>query len=677
MQNVNQTIIGILCERAKTTPDKIAFKYILDDEKKVEELSYKGLWNGALIVADFLRKRADTGDRVMLLFPPGLDYVKAFYGCLLAGMIAVPLYPPRRNSKSERIMGVATSCQSLLALTVNSELAAINKILSEAEQTTPSLSIHAVDALREQEKLLNTYENVGLDCPAFLQYTSGSTGSPKGVVVTHGNIIGNLRHLTVTAGGNTSDVFVNWLPLFHDFGLITAVLWPVFLGAQSILMSAASFVRNPTVWLKAISRYKGTVCGAPNFAFDLCVQRATQLDEIELGSWRVAYNAAEPINPCTLKNFSLQFAPFGFKEESFYPGYGMAEATVFISGGKPELKPSILTINKKAFSQNIVEIIANPNTFSTQLVSCGRALHPHILKIVDPISYKEMPEAEIGEIWFSGPSVSVGYWQLQELTNSTFNQALSGDSDNKYMRTGDLGFIFKGELYVTGRIKDLIVLRGKNYYPQDIETASVKSFLGLRHGHCVAFSVDTNCGESLIVVAEVERGSMRKFDDRAASTAIRKKIYEDLEINISEIVFVKPYSLPVTSSGKVQRMKTRQLYLKDGFDVIAPHIKITSTSMDEVPTNTETTLLNILHKVLNRNDISAVDNIHEFGVESLKLLELSAEIKYEYKDISLDVSFFFDFPNIKEIATYVDLHLSYLKVKGDASSFGNCRVITI
>lgn len=677
MQAINQTIIDILYERSQTTPDRIAFKYIYDDEKKTEGVSYKSLWIEALIIANFLKERAATGDRVMLLFPPGLAYVKAFYGCLLAGMIAVPLYPPRRNSKSERILGVATSCQSSLALTVNSELININKILASTDQFTSSLTIYAVDDLHEEQKASSTYEKADCDFPAFLQYTSGSTGNPKGVVVTHGNIIGNLRHLTLTAGGSTDDIFVNWLPLFHDFGLITAVLWPVFLGAPSILMSAATFVRNPMSWLKAISYYKGTICGAPNFAFDLCVQKANQLDVIDLSSWTVAYNAAEPINPNTLKNFCLCFEPCGFKPESFYPGYGMAEATVFISGGRPQLRASQLVINKKSFSENKIEITTIENQFSTKLVSCGRTLHPHTLKIVDPTSYQEMPEMEIGEIWFAGPSVSTGYWQLKELTDVTFNQVIGGDADNKYLRTGDLGFIYKDELYVTGRMKDLIILRGKNYYPQDIESVSVSAFPGLKYGRCAAFTIDAHHSESLIVVAEIEREYMRKFNSEVAGTEIRKKISQDLEITIHEIVFVKPYSLPVTSSGKVQRAKTKQLYLSNDLEAIISNTKNTRSITDVVITKTEAKLLKILHGVLSRNDISVEESFYDFGVDSLKLLEFSAEIKCEYKDISLDINVFYDFPSIRKIAAFIDLHLSYFTAKKNVSLIGNSRVIKI
>ncbi|MDF3035734.1 MAG: Glutamate-semialdehyde aminotransferase, partial [Paucimonas sp.] len=488
------TIIDSMFEHAAFKPDATAFRFIADLDHKPQELSCKELLQEAAAIALFLREVAAPGSRIMLFFPPGLAYIKAFYGCLLAGMVAVPLYPPRRNVKSDRVIKVAQSCQSQIALTTQLELATVQASWDEQNTIGLPLSFYASDTIAAFPNQHFDRPAIESSAPAFLQYTSGSTGIPKGVIVTHDNIIANLMHVSLMSTGNKDDIFVNWLPLFHDLGLITAVLWPVFLGAPSILMAPATFVRNPVTWLQAITRYRGTMCGAPNFAYDLCIDKIedAELAGIDLSSWRVAYNAAEPVRAETLDRFTARFSACGFKSESFYPAYGMAEATVFISGGDSSAKPIQLTVNKKTVAEEGIDFVEQTDPLATRIVACGAALPPHDLRIVDPQTGRALEDGKVGEIWFAGPSVSPGYWQLAEQTAATFNQRIEGEEGNgyRYLRTGDLGVTWQGEVYVTGRIKDLIILRGRNYYPQDIELSTAKAHEAIRPGYCAAFSVE-------------------------------------------------------------------------------------------------------------------------------------------------------------------------------------------
>ncbi|MBY0572662.1 MAG: AMP-binding protein, partial [Undibacterium sp.] len=384
----NFTIIDHLHEHVRTKPDALAFCFLSDLEAVPQDLSYSQLLADATAVADFLKSRAEVGSRIMLFFPPGLAYLRAFYGCLLAGMVAVPLYPPRRNVKSDRIINVAQSCEAVIALTTESELANVQAAWLEQNTLGLSLTFHASDKISNdhiEPALAATSASVlpSADAPAFLQYTSGSTGTPKGVIVTHANILANSHHLMAISSACAGDVFVNWVPAFHDLGLVTAVLLPVVLGNTTVLMAPASFVRDPAMWLKAISRYKGSLCGAPNFAFDLCTDKIDDVDleGLDLSSWRVAYNAAEPVRADTLQRFSQRFAAVGFRPEAFFPSYGLAETTLAISGSDWDALPTVLTVDKQALGERRIARLSDGDAAGTQLVACGTTPAPHALRI--------------------------------------------------------------------------------------------------------------------------------------------------------------------------------------------------------------------------------------------------------------------------------------------------------
>ena len=350
---MSKKITDYLYDHAQSKPNDIAFRFLTDTQAP-DEITFKQLWLDSYAIAEFLKQNVSSGERVLLLYPSGLDYIKAFYACLIAGVIAVPLYPPRRNKKSARIVNVAQSCNARIALTTANDLATVKSCWNKENDLGLELTFYPTDDVTAESAHIEKCDDIAFDSIAFLQYTSGSTGNPKGVVISHHNIIANVKHLSATSGGNKNDTFVNWLPLFHDLGLVTAILWPVFLGTCSVLMAPATFIGNPLNWLKAISLYKGTVCGGPNFAYDLCINRISkeELSSLDLSSWRIAYNAAEPVKANTIKTFVEKFSACGFPEFSFYPCYGMAEATVCVTGGKAHEQEKILYVDKKKLAES-------------------------------------------------------------------------------------------------------------------------------------------------------------------------------------------------------------------------------------------------------------------------------------------------------------------------------------
>ena len=660
---MNATIIDCMRENAHLRGAQTAFRFLSGPDLTARDLSHAALWREAAAVACFLSRIAAPGSRVMLFYPPGLEYVTAFYGCLQAGMVAVPLYPPRRNVKSDRVLRVAQSCGSTIALTTAAELPAVKAAWDEQNSCGLPLDFHATDAMADAPP---DYAAPALDsrAPAFLQYTSGSTGTPKGVVITHGNIVANTRHLSLTSTGNADDVFVNWLPLFHDLGLVTAVLWPVYLGTQSVLMAPATFVREPSSWLEAITRYRGTMCGAPNFAFDLCTQKigSEELGGFDLSSWRVAYNAAEPVRAQTLDDFSRKFAACGFDAHAFYPSYGMAEATVMIAGGVASAPPICLSADKRALGQrSLAPAISGDgdNGESVRVVACGRALPPHDLKIVDPETRRVLPEGAVGEIWFSGPSVSPGYWNLPEQTGETFGQKIAGDDSGiGYLRTGDLGALYQGEVVIAGRIKDIVILNGRNYYPQDIEASAAAAHGAVRPGHVAAFAQVEDGIEHLVVAAEIEREQFRTVAAEEVIAAVVARIVEEHEITPERVVLLKPYRMPMTSSGKIQRRQARQM-LEDGELEAIADSRDTRGQIENkhAPPRTpsETVLCQIWAQVLELPRVGIHDDFFGIGGESIAAIRMAAELRKHFAVAETDLPLLQEYPTVAQLAAHLDL----------------------
>ena len=564
------TVVELLRLRSSRQPNRNAFTFLLDGETAETRLTYLQLDKFARQIAVQLQAQGLTGERALLLYPAGLDFLIAFFGCLYAGVIAVPVYPPRRNQKLSRLLSIVNDAKPAIALTTTSILTDIEKEwTSDAELA--QVKLLATDTIdnngKEKEFIISS---VTPDSLAFLQYTSGSTGMPKGVMVTHENIIHNQQLIKTAFGHSKESIGFGWLPLFHDMGLIGHVFQPIYVGFPSILMSPVAFLQKPIRWLKAISKYRATTSGGPNFAYDLCVKKIKpeELVELDLSSWDLAYNGAEPLRAETLKQFGEKFAACGFLSDAFYPCYGMAETTLFATGGEKYQKPVIQGVKTEELEQNSVVESEISSPESRPFVGCGRPYLNTTISIVNPESLTRCADWQIGEIWVSGGSIAAGYWNRPSATEETFQAYLKDTGEGPFLRTGDLGFLLNGELFVTGRIKDVIIIRGQNHYPQDIEMTVQKSHPALRPNCGAAFTVEYKGSERLVVVQEVERSYLRKLNVNEMLGNIRQAVTAEHSLQLFASVLVKTGSIPKTSSGKIRRHACRAEFLTGNLNVV-------------------------------------------------------------------------------------------------------------
>ncbi|MCA1633580.1 MAG: condensation domain-containing protein, partial [Acidobacteria bacterium] len=500
---------------------------------------------------------------------------------------------------------------------------------------------------------------MGADTIAFLQYTSGSTTTPKGVVITHRNLLHNQRLIQQAFGQSAQSVILSWLPFYHDMGLIGGVLQPLFLGAKCILMSPTAFLQRPLRWLEAISAYRATTSGGPNFAYDLCVDKTTTEERaaLDLSSWSVAFNGAEPVRAETLSRFMAAFEPCGFRHEAFYPCYGLAEATLLVSGGHAGNAPTIKNVAADALVANRA---ASATTSGTRRDIVGSGLLPPQQKVViaDPHEATICAPGEVGEIWVSGQSVAKGYWRAREETDA-FKAYISNTGEGPFLRTGDLGFIENGELFVTGRLKDLIIIRGVNYYPQDIELTVEQSHVALRKGAGAAFSVEAGGQERLVVVQELDVRA--KLDADEVIDAIRRAVTEAHELQIYAVALIRLNSIPKTTSGKIQRYACREGFLNDGLKMVAcdkeaeglttaPE-KIELVSPATTARDVESFLISHIAARLkvDPHTIRTSDPITRYGFDSLMSIELTHEVE-KALGIVIPMTCFLGSPTIADIA---------------------------
>ncbi|MEZ4361976.1 MAG: amino acid adenylation domain-containing protein [Kofleriaceae bacterium] len=563
-----ETLIHVLAARACATPEHPAFIFLTDRGQKEERLSYAETLRRVRKVAAFLQGVAAPGDRIVLLYPPGLEYVVAFLGCLHAGMIALPLYPPRRNQRLLRVEEIFRNASPSVALTSASLHDGIREFLAAAPEYART-SLYSTSELRDELADAAGPIQARGEALAFLQYTSGSTGAPKGVMVGHQNLMANNRALrSIFAYERSDEAFANWLPLYHDMGLIGNVLQPLYAGVPSVLMSPISFIQSPMSWLAAITRYRASVAGAPNFAYDLCVERITpaQLATLDLRHWRIAYNGSEPIRAATLARFTQKFAAAGFRAEQLFPCYGMAEATLVVSASEVVAPPIVRTVERSIVDTRALAAPEQPGR-THELVGCGKIVPLHRVSIVDPESRRALPDGQVGEIWIHGPSVAAGYWNNLDATHAAFG-VHTADGDGPFMRSGDLGFLEAGELFVTGRIKELIIVRGRNHYPQQIEAVASQCHPALRSNSAAAFGVDLDGEERVVLVQEIERGA-KDTDWSQVFPLILNAVADAHELALHAIVLIRVNALPKTSSGKIQRGAARAAFLSGELEAIA------------------------------------------------------------------------------------------------------------
>ncbi len=561
-------LVELLRHRARCQSDEIAFTYLVDGENEQIHLTYRELDRQARAIGAWLEAQDLAGERALLLYPPGLEFIVAFFGCLYGGVIAVPVYPPRRNRSLARIQAIADDADAKVALTTDAVLSRVESLIDDTphlKSLTWLATCHVPPGMEEKWDMPDVHG----DTLAFLQYTSGSTGTPKGVVLNHANLVHNSALIAYAFEHTRSDKGVFWLPSYHDMGLIGGILQPLYVGRPSILMSPMSFLQKPYRWLSAISRFRGSTNGGPNFAYDLCVRKITpeQRKTLDLSSWKVAFNGAEPVHAQTIEDFCEAFEPCGFRREAFYPCFGLAEATLIVSGGYACEQPVLRSFDADALARGQVLDADPEDERAKTLVGCGKNLPDQKIVIVDPESLTPCAAGRIGEIWVRGPSVAQGYWQQPEATAATFQARLAKTGEGPFLRTGDLGFMLEGELYVTGRVKDLIIVHGVNHYPQDIERTMQQSHARLRPDCGAAFTVETNGKEELVVVQEIER--RKQGDCRVVFQAIRRAVAAEHDLALDAIVLIKAGSISKTSSGKIQRHACRNAYLVGTLEEVA------------------------------------------------------------------------------------------------------------
>src|SRR5215468_8185326 len=538
---IQSTWVRLLREKAQRHPDLPVCTFLADGEAREASASYAELDARARTIAAVLQGRYSRGDRALLLFPPGLEYVSAFLGCLYAGIVAAPFPSPalaRVSSTLPRLRSVVADLQPDVVLTTTPGL----KLATVLAPNLPELA--SVPWLASDElgpEGADTWSDPGVtaDSVAFIQYTSGSTAAPKGVVLTHGNTLHNSAAIQEALGHTARSVGVIWLPPYHDMGLVGGILQPLYVGFPVVLLSPLHFLQRPLRWLAAMSRYRATITAGPDFAYELCVRRTTpeQRIALDLSCVESAVVGAEPVNPATLERFVEAFAPYGFRREALRPSYGLAESTLMVTAS------------------------ARPSTTAMQPLPDTPGV-----KVVDPDSGRPCRSDTIGEVWVSGPSVAAGYWNRPEETEAVFGAYLSDTAEGPFLRTGDLGFVHEGDLFISGRLKDLIIIRGRKLHPTDIERTVARSHPGLRAGGGAAFAITVDGQEQLVVVHETERHHAPR-DPNAMIGAIRSAVIEEHDVLVTSVRLVRPGSLPRTANGKAQRSVCRESFLAGAFDV--------------------------------------------------------------------------------------------------------------
>lgn len=589
---MKQTIVDLLRERAASRADVEAYRFLRDGEGNPEIRTWADTDRRARAIGKTLRERGAAGTNVLMLYPPGMDFVDGYFGCLYAGAVPVPAYPPdpaRLQRTLPRVQAIVADAGAKFALSTKPLLALAEMVFAFAPDLK-ALSWLATDTIDLAAADAWTRPDVTDESLAMLQYTSGSTGTPKGVMLSHGNMLSNASSVLSAFEITPEDRFFSWLPVFHDMGFMLGVLHPLYAGVSVTAMSPTAFLERPYRWLAGISNSKATLSGSPNFGFDLAVRKTTeeQRSALDLSRWKLAFNGAESVRLDTIERFAEAFAPVGLRRATMFPCYGLAEATLIVSGSSRAAEPISHSFDKAALEEGIVRPHANGQV----LVASGGIVAHTTVAIVDPETATRAAPDRIGEIWIQGGSVGRGYWNRAEETAATFDVKLVGE-DGRYMRSGDLGFMYEGQLYVCGRVKDLIIIRGSNHYPQDIELTVERASAAIRPGCVAAFALASDQGERVVVVAEIDRRhekdrrTARRGDgpDRRSGEPsrpdvepldvdrlfwdVREAIAANHELDPYAIVLVKAGSIHKTSSGKLQRRACRASFIKGDLEMLA------------------------------------------------------------------------------------------------------------
>ncbi len=572
------TLVALLRQRAQDQPQQLAYQFLEDGKKEAAAYTYQVLDQWARAIAAHLQQLQAKGERALLLYPQGVEVMAAFCGCLYAGVIAIPVPPPdagRMKRSLPRLREIVKDAAAQYVLTTQRiiDLFEADRVGEGAVDfpefdTMTWIDTEAVDlSLGEQWQ----DPQISPDVLAYLQYTSGSTSVPKGVMLSHHNLMHHSAYLQRACGYTPEGATVTWMPYFHDYGLVEGLIQPLYTGMPCYILAPLAFVKRPQRWLEAITKYRATHSQAPNFAYDQCVRRIApaKREGLDLSSWRSAGNAAEPINPRVMREFTAAYEPYGFRWSTFAPAYGLAEATLLVSSKAVGTEPVILPLDAAALEQGRVAL-AKGEVPCRETVSCGQLVCETEVAIADPDHLTPCEPEQVGEIWVADPGVASGYWQRPQVSIETFQARLQGHPQaGPYLRTGDLGFLRDGELYITGRIKDLIIIRGTNHYPQDIEWTVQQVSPVLRPDYGAAFSILEDGEEKLVVVQEVERQYQLDLPTADLLGDIRQGIAEVHELQVHAIALVKSGNVLKTSSGKIQRRACRASFLAGTLEVIA------------------------------------------------------------------------------------------------------------
>ncbi|MDX1889741.1 fatty acyl-AMP ligase [Mycolicibacterium sp. 050158] len=554
------TLVDLLRRRAEVYRDKVAFSFSYDgDDENRTQLTYRELDVKARAIAATLRRQGAAGERVLVLCRPGLDHIAGYFGCLYAGAVAIPVH----ERLAPRLSAVVPDANALFALGISATHGEITGALETVGEGR-NLQWLLTDEIVDDAALDWVHPRIEPETTAMVQYTSGSTAAPKGVMVSHRNLLHNLAAIREAWGGDDTAISVFWLPSHHDMGLIGANLSMLDIGCTTHLMSPTAFIKRPMRWLEAISRHRATYTVAPNFAYDACVRHSTPEERaaLDLSSLTTVMNGAETVLAATLRAFAEAFAPAGFRAQAFMPVYGLAEATLLVSGGSNAALPLVEHVDRQALGEDRVVDAPAGSDSAMEVVGCGRVRGGQRLAIVDPVTRRHCDVDRIGEIWLAGPSVAQGFWRRPEQTEQTFSAFVAETSEGPFLRTGDLGFLRGGELFITGRCKDLIVIGGANYYPNDIEFVVQECHPALASGRGAAFAITPGLGtlERLVVVQELDR-RIDAAELAELLPSIRAAISSHHAVAVHSVVLVDRSSIPTTSSGKVQRSLCRRQFL--------------------------------------------------------------------------------------------------------------------
>ncbi|GAB4407949.1 MAG: hypothetical protein Fur0044_01060 [Anaerolineae bacterium] len=676
-------LVELLQWRAYHQAEQEAYTFLLDGESEAVTLTYGELDRRARTIAAYLQSREASGRPVLVAHPPGLEFIVALFGCFYAGTIAVPTFPPRLRPQrpDQRFQTIAADSQANLILTTAE---ATSKIATPQSPQTPLLQWIATDHLPDELAGSWRSPSINQDSLAFLQYTSGSTTNPRGVMISHGNLWHNLAFIYNCMVNTADNRGVFWLPPYHDMGLLAGILQPLYCGSPVILLSPLDFIRQPVWWLQAISRYRATISGGPNFAYDLCIQQTTpeQRATLDLSSWQVAFNGAEPVRAETLEQFTATFTPAGFRRQAFYPCYGLAEATLLATGGHKTKPPLIQFVPPETLATKQPHTFSNGHLKGQAMVSCGRSSPDQTVLIVEPEARTLCPAGHIGEIWISGPSVAQGYWNQPQETQAVF-QAYLATGEGPFLRSGDLGFIQNQELFVTGRLKDLIIIHGHNYYPQDIEFTVARSHPALQANGGAVFTIEQANETHLVVIQEVTRLALQRLDVAEVIQAIRHAVATEYQLKLDTVVLVKPGGVPKTTSGKIQHWLCRDKFIAETLPVVgqsslhksqpvAPTNGLPTTNNDR-PVSLTQYLQTQAAQILNveANSFNLHEPLMTMGFDSLMVARFVNRIK---EDLGMDIAF----EQLSEGVNMLQL-VDYLQqqVKPDSSALPDSAPATV